>query len=253
MHIGNTIKQLRQTCKLTQEQLANGLGVSVSAVSQWETQRTMPDISLLVPMAHIFGISVDELLGMERESIELTVKERTCQSNEYLRSGEKERALALAADTYREFPNHLSAIGMYAWMLNTAADADHPERWEESIRMSQKILNRQTNGKECIAAVYRICQCYGKLGELSQALEYARQLPRSAMMNEPYMLCKFGLCELMDEDMLKQVHCVVQMLEDYTRQLLSTGTLPSEEKQYHIARLLQKIKKIQRLLEEVQK
>lgn len=251
MHIGNTIKQLRQSCKLTQEQLANGLGVSVSAVSQWETQRTMPDISLLVPLAHIFGISADELLGMERESIELTVQERTRRANEYLRRGEKEQALSLAADTYREFPNNLSAISMYAWMLNTAADAQHPERWDESIEMSQKVLNRQTDGKERIAAIYRICQCYGKLGNKSRALEYAQGLPRSAAMNEPYMLCKFGLREQMDEDMLKQVQCVAEMLRDYTRQLVSNDTLLPEEKQQHIENLREKVLKIQQLLEGV--
>ena len=52
--IGEKIKELRSAKKMTQEALAQNLNVTVSAVSQWESGKTMPDISMLVPLAICF-------------------------------------------------------------------------------------------------------------------------------------------------------------------------------------------------------
>ena len=60
---GNTIKQLRETRKMTQTELARQLGVSDKTVSKWETGKGLPDISLLQPLAQALGISVIELMN----------------------------------------------------------------------------------------------------------------------------------------------------------------------------------------------
>ena len=52
MTIGTTIRQLRQEQDITQEQLADALGITSRAVSQWETDRTAPDISQLPALAN---------------------------------------------------------------------------------------------------------------------------------------------------------------------------------------------------------
>lgn len=62
---GSTIRELRETKKLTQKQLAETLCVSDKTVSKWETGRGLPDISLLEPLASALGISVAELLSGE--------------------------------------------------------------------------------------------------------------------------------------------------------------------------------------------
>ena len=67
MELGNKIKQLRHKSGLTQEQLASRLGVSAQAVSKWETDVTMPDITLLPMIAAEFGISIDELFDLTTE------------------------------------------------------------------------------------------------------------------------------------------------------------------------------------------
>ena len=56
-------KKYRKLAGMTQEEVANYLMVTPQAVSKWETGNGTPDISLLVPIAEIFGISTDELLG----------------------------------------------------------------------------------------------------------------------------------------------------------------------------------------------
>ena len=62
---GNTIKQLRESRKLTQAELAARIGVSSKTVSKWETAKGLPDISLLQPLAGALGISVIELMNGE--------------------------------------------------------------------------------------------------------------------------------------------------------------------------------------------
>ena len=63
MNIGTNIKQLRQQKNLTQEQVAEALGVSYQAVSKWENNANTPDITLLPEIANLFGISIDALFS----------------------------------------------------------------------------------------------------------------------------------------------------------------------------------------------
>ena len=62
---GTTIKQLRESRKMTQAELAAAIGVSSKTVSKWETAKGLPDISLLQPLAQALGISVMELMNGE--------------------------------------------------------------------------------------------------------------------------------------------------------------------------------------------
>ncbi len=64
-NIGKTIRTLRLQHNLTQEQLADQLGVSYQSVSRWENSVTYPDIELLPALARCFSVSVDALLGQE--------------------------------------------------------------------------------------------------------------------------------------------------------------------------------------------
>lgn len=68
MEIGKQIKRLRIEKKVTQEELADYLGVSYQAVSKWENEVTMPDITLLPQIAIFFGVKIDELFILPVES-----------------------------------------------------------------------------------------------------------------------------------------------------------------------------------------
>lgn len=62
---GAVIRRLRESKKMTQEELAQKIHVSSKAVSKWETGQGFPDISLLEPLAEALGLSVIELLSGE--------------------------------------------------------------------------------------------------------------------------------------------------------------------------------------------
>ena len=63
MTLGNTIAQYRKSMNITQEALAQQLGVTNQAVSKWESDQCCPDVMLLPKLADIFEITLDELFG----------------------------------------------------------------------------------------------------------------------------------------------------------------------------------------------
>ena len=63
--IGKKIKALRLSRGLTQEELSEQLYVTPQAISKWERGLGYPDISQIVPIAKIFGVSTDDLLGAD--------------------------------------------------------------------------------------------------------------------------------------------------------------------------------------------
>lgn len=75
--IGDRIKYHRKRLGLTQEQLAERMGVSAQAVSKWENNLSCPDISVLPVLADVFGISVDELLGKQPQEEEAQQEEKS--------------------------------------------------------------------------------------------------------------------------------------------------------------------------------
>lgn len=86
MNIGQKIKELRQENNLTQEQLAEQLGVSFQAVSRWENNTTYPDITLLSIIASMFNVTTDYLLDMNsykmKEEIDKVVEQDNLLSNQ---------------------------------------------------------------------------------------------------------------------------------------------------------------------------
>ena len=68
-HMGENIAALRRAAGLTQELLADRLGVTSQAVSKWERQLSCPDVSLLPAMAEVFGVNIDALFAVAESDI----------------------------------------------------------------------------------------------------------------------------------------------------------------------------------------
>ena len=66
VNFGEKVKELRHTKNLTQQQLADLLGVAVSAISSYESGNRYPSYEVLISMARIFHVTTDYLLGLEK-------------------------------------------------------------------------------------------------------------------------------------------------------------------------------------------
>ena len=108
--IGAFLKVLRKEKNLTQEQLAEQLGVSNRTVSRWETGSNMPDISLLTEIAEFYDVSIPELIYGERKSENMRedVKEVAETMSDYAKA-EKEQLVKSI--------RNLSIIGLITFIV----------------------------------------------------------------------------------------------------------------------------------------
>ena len=67
MDIGNKLNRARTKANLTQEQVAEALGVSRQTISNWENEKTYPDIKSVVTLSDLYGVSLDYLLKDKEE------------------------------------------------------------------------------------------------------------------------------------------------------------------------------------------
>jgi transcriptional regulator with XRE-family HTH domain len=108
--VGAFLKDLRKEKGITQEQLAEELGVSGRTISRWETGKNMPDISLLVEIAEFFDVSIPEIIKGERksENMKEETKEVVETMSDYAKA-EKEQLI-------KSFRN-MSIIGLIALLV----------------------------------------------------------------------------------------------------------------------------------------
>ena len=92
--LGQRIKFHRTRLHMTQEQLAQKIGVSPQAVSKWEHDQSCPDILVLPDLAELFGLTVDELLGKEKPCVAEVVEEKRENHVVWSSSGRKGKILA---------------------------------------------------------------------------------------------------------------------------------------------------------------
>ena len=103
--LGKNIKVYRKNKGLTQEELAELLNITPQAVSKWESEAGLPDVSMIIPLAKVLGISTDALLGYdtltENDEVISRVKETVAALNN---SGDRreEKALRISEDLSTE-------------------------------------------------------------------------------------------------------------------------------------------------------
>lgn len=142
--IGENIKRLRTAKGLTQEQLSEAVGVTCAAVSKWERGDTFPDITMLFPLAHFFGVSLDELMGYDREKIEADIEALLA---EYVRLSRTDalKARELITGAMKKYPDDFRVMNEYMWEIaGNYADNDPAvlrEHSEEFERICARIID----------------------------------------------------------------------------------------------------------------
>lgn len=108
--MGQFIAALRRAAGMTQQEVADRLGVSNKAVSRWERDECAPDLSLLPPLAELFGVSCDELLRGERGVARESEGVRAARTERQLRSLVNRRLSAFRILSWISLA--LSAVGL---------------------------------------------------------------------------------------------------------------------------------------------
>ena len=98
--IGGFLKELRQEKQMTQEQLAEQMGVSRRTVSRWETGNNLPDLSVIIELADFYDVDLNEIFRGERrkETMDTELKDTMLQAAEYsedIRKNNQKKAFAV--------------------------------------------------------------------------------------------------------------------------------------------------------------
>ncbi len=136
VRLSENIRKFRKERRMTQEQLAEAMGVSVSAVYKWESKQSTPEIHLILEMADLFHTSTDVLLGYEwRSNNAASALDRIVSLT---REREYDEAAAEAEKALKSYPNHFDIVYQSALIyLKAGEDAEHRE-WN---RRAIELLN----------------------------------------------------------------------------------------------------------------
>ncbi|MBQ8397178.1 MAG: helix-turn-helix transcriptional regulator [Clostridia bacterium] len=189
MNIGEIIRAARRERDMTQEQLAEYLNLSVSAVSQWESGRTMPDLGMIPAICNLFGISADRLLGIDLEQREARIKSIWDEAGKYSGRGYYDEARAILEDGLREFPDSYGLMSdlMFIAYWQGQERQEGEARFDEAIRLGEAILAGCTEDNIRHSAIQILCYSYTARGETDRAEALARKMPTICIAQECLM------------------------------------------------------------------
>ncbi|MEY8353435.1 helix-turn-helix transcriptional regulator [Lachnospiraceae bacterium 54-53] len=105
MSIGEIIRKYRKEKQLTQEKMADCLGVTAPAVNKWENGNSFPDISLLAPIARLLGITTDTLLSYQEDLTDKEIDRFVKELNSRIKKEDFDAVFCLAMKKVKEYPN----------------------------------------------------------------------------------------------------------------------------------------------------
>lgn len=191
MKIGDKIKELRKKQDVTQEKLAAYLNISYQAISKWENGMALPDVTLIPQIAHFFGVTADELLGMKdvEASEELKQYEKVYRDN--LHQGKIYDNIILSREVNEKYPRN------YRWMLNQAmaliSYCDTTEHLEyskehdfagEAEKICERVLEDCSVDSIRHSAIHILCCQQPGRGKSELALKYANEMPEMIFCKE---------------------------------------------------------------------
>ncbi|MBR5426788.1 MAG: helix-turn-helix transcriptional regulator [Clostridia bacterium] len=177
IRLSENIRSLRKQRKLTQEQLAEVLGVTTGAVYKWEAGLSVPDIALIVEMADFFDTSVDALLGYEMKDnrVDATVQ----RLREYRRKKDRE-GLAEAEKALKRYPHSFLIVkesaAIYRAFGIESKDKAMLRRALELLEQSRLLLDQNTDPEINEQTVCeKIAETYLGLNEVDKGIELMKQ------------------------------------------------------------------------------
>ena len=193
MSIGSNIKRLRVEKKITQEQLAEYLGITSRAVSQWECDRTTPNISLIAPLTNIFGVTADELLGIDIEKSNEKIEEYLLKAKKArIEEDGLEKRTAILREANSLFPRSYKIMERLANSLVCEYSRKGIKDYDEVFSICNRVLSECTDSFIRYEALYTLGCAYNYAEKREEMLEVAEQMPPFEFCREFFMLYKMN-------------------------------------------------------------
>ena len=181
LNIGMNIKRLRLAKGLTQEQLADLLTISTAAVSKWEAKNTYPDITMLFPLAEIFGVTVDELLDYDEAKAKADVDKIIAEYQRLGVDGRFAERTKLIVSARKKYPHNYRIMVKYMWDKVGGEAGNNTEilikNKDELTQICDCILEGCTQDDLRAEAINMKAKLLHAAGDTQVALEILSKLP----------------------------------------------------------------------------
>lgn len=202
IQLGKILRELRMKAGVTQEELANHLGVSMQAISRWENGACYPDLEFIPALAVYFGVSADLLLCVDHTASKEAEEQAVAQWKLAIKGGRYKESLEIAEKALRAMPTNYrlmlcKAQSLFAFAGVAEERADEQEMWRYLSRAEDLICLIASKCKagdvrlEALAWMSALCVMKGdNAGLLKLVSEFpgVRESKRSML----YRLCEFN-------------------------------------------------------------
>ncbi len=196
LRIGELIKQLRKEKGITQEEFAEILGVSFQSVSRWENGTCYPDLELLPTISEFFGVTVDNLLGVNEETERVNVRKYHDEFQKAISVGDIDKCIEIARKGVAEYPNNYELLNllMYALFAATDEDGNIPD-WRENMQkydaeitaLGERIMKYCPDQNLRLEAMSRLAFNHCEMGRRKIGRAIYEQLPSQDFCKESQM------------------------------------------------------------------
>ncbi len=190
MSFQTVFKDNRKRLGYTQEDVATYLNVTPQAVSKWETGQGTPDFAMIVPIARLFNISTDELLGYEDMFLDSSLEEIYRSTEQTFREKYNKCLELLKNNPFNEDILQKTLSLSAEWLSSPKEKIDEQEK--EELICNAKDFSKRLQKSQCGSAygdaICKLADNYIAAGNFDQAKEEINKLPRSCRYTQNRML-----------------------------------------------------------------
>jgi len=246
--IGEKIKHLRKKSGMTQENLADYLGITFQAVSRWESGICYPDLEILPLIANIFSVTTDELLGVDITKKEAKIEEYRKESISAGQKGDRDTAISALRRALHEFPNNYDlmcqlALSLHFYYIDEGDINVKNMYYDEALTIGEKILDECTTDKIRYEAIRLLVYIYKHKGEYEKAKNLAETMPKI------YSCSDMLLSHVLDgDDLIHHERNKIELLMFFMKPAILKV---SEDKKYSPAEKIEIYKLYEKILEVI--
>ena len=187
MSFSNNIKALRHRQDMTQDELAEALGLTSQAVSRWETGSSMPDTATITRLAYLFNVTTDFLLDVDTTKTETKIEEILSKAKEL----PLDEAISALRTELSQYPRHLTLMNALSGYLSRQADhldeennRDKKRLLTEAMELAEYVLAHSLDTDQRNGAIYNLLGIYRELGEREKGNALVETLGDYAMVRQ---------------------------------------------------------------------
>jgi len=198
LNIGRIIIKKRREKGMTQEDLANYIGVSKASVSKWETGQSYPDITFLPQLATLFNISIDELMGYEPQMSREDIRKLYLKLSADFASRPFDEVLMSCRDIARKYFSCFPLLFRIGALLvnNCMVSGDQEKAWSvlaEARELFVRVKKESDNAELVQLALYMEALCALMLGNPVEVIDLLEGTSRKILSPEALLASAYRM------------------------------------------------------------